>query len=242
MKRLPLVLVPVLLAGCASAPVLPSHLQVERKIGEEPSIGVATERSVGEVIYEVYNYEIRRDSSSRLLGSISIDVLAAAAELGPGTPLVGTTDKGAEVYCSADPVLRVAGRANAAHVCLRDQDQDGRFDLWRSPDGPPARRGWARLKSHVGFEKRSSVEMAQTGDGFRYELLYQGQSSGVVKILYREYLDSLVRPAFQQDLSYTLEESGPTEVSFRSIRMTIHSADNNGIRYTIDSGLERADQ
>jgi hypothetical protein len=81
--------------------------------------------------------------------------------------------------------------------------------------------------------------MAQTGDGFRYELLYQGLSAGVVKILYREYFDSLVRPAFQQELSYTLEEPGPTEISFRSIRMTIHSADNNRLEYTINDGLRQ---
>ena len=75
------------------------------------------------------------------------------------------------------------------------------------------------------------------GSGFKYELLYQGLSSGVVSILYREYVDNLARPAFQQDLLYTLQPGAPTEVSFRTVRMTIHSADNNGIGYTITRGL-----
>ena len=72
------------------------------------------------------------------------------------------------------------------------------------PDGPPARWGWAVLKQQVGYTEETSVEMAQSGDGFKYELLYQGISASVVSILYREYADSLVRPAFQQDLSYRL--------------------------------------
>lgn len=241
MKRFAAVVVLGFLMGCGSVPIIPAHLDVERRTGEEPPLGTRTVRSVGEVIYEVYNYEIRRDSSSRLLGNLTIDVLAASAQLSPDTPLVATVDKGVEVYCSAHPILRVAGEANVAHVCLRDQDRDQKFELWRSPDGPPARWGWASLKNHVGYEERSSVEMAQTGDGFRYELLYQGLSAGVVKILYREYFDSLVRPAFQQELSYTLKESGPAEISFRSIRMTIHAADNNRIEYTVSAGLRAAE-
>jgi hypothetical protein len=212
-------------------------VQIDRRVGEAPAIGARTEHSVGEVIYEIYNYEIRRDNSTRLLGPLSIRVLAASAVLGPDDAFVAVTDKGLRVHCSALPVLKVAGEANVAHVCLSDQNSDKQFDQWRSPDGPPARRGWAPLKEKVGYTEQSSVETGQIGSGFKYELLYQGLSSGVVSILYREYVDSLARPAFQQDLSYTLQPGAPTEVSFRTVRMTIHSADNNGISYTITRGL-----
>ena len=224
--------------GCATAPPMRSDTKIERRVGEKPSIGTATERSVGEVIYEIYNYEIRTQSNTRLLGPLAVDVLAAKFQVGPDDPFVGATEAGTRVHCSSEPVLRVAGQPNQAHVCLRDQNSDRVFDEWRSPDGPPARWAWAALKQRVGYTEETTVEMAQTGDGFKYELLYQGISSGVVSILYREYSDSLVRPAFQQDLSYTLQADGPTQISFRSIRMTIHAADNNGIRYTVDRGLE----
>ena len=238
MKTITLALSALALAACASAPLnIPSHLEVDRRIGEDPSIDVATERNVGDVIYEVYNYEVRRDTSTRLLGPLTIDVLAASAHLGPADAFVATPSHGVRVYCSATPVLRVGGRPNSAHVCLRDSSSDHQFDSWKSPDGPPARKGWAPLKETIGYKEESSVEMVETGAGFRSELLYQGLSSGVVSILYREYLDSLVRPAFQQDLSYTLENDGTTEISFRTIQITIHSADNNRIRYTLNRGL-----
>lgn len=226
--------------SCASAPPpLPSHVDVQRRTGEAPRVGEVSERSVGDVVYEIYNYEVRRDSSTRLTGYVIIDVFLAKANFGPETPLVATTDKGVSVHCTTEPVLRISGGRSRSHVCLQDLDSDSTFDQWRAPDGPPARRRWAPLEPKVGYEQRPSTEMAETGDGFRYELLYQGYSAGVVSILYREYFDSLVRPAFQQDLSYTLEPTGPTQISFRSIRMTIDSADNNRIRYTIDRGLER---
>jgi len=238
MKRLVPGLLTLAFAGCATAPPMPSDMKIERRVGEKPSIGTITDRSVGEVVYEIYNYEIRTQSRTRLLGPLSVDVLAAKFQVGPDDPFVGAMEEGTRVHCSSELVLRVAGQANQAHVCLRDQNSDRIFDEWRSPDGPPARWGWAALKQRVGYTEETTVEMAQSGDGFKYELLYQGVSSSVVSILYREYADSLVRPAFQQDLSYTLQADGPTHISFRSIQMTIHAADNNGIRYTVNRGLD----
>ena len=238
MRYVAVTAVAVAILGCASAPPpLPSHLKIDRRVGERPAIGSNEQRSVGETIYEIYNYEIRTDSSTRLLGPLAVDVLAADFQLGPNDPLVPASQEGERVHCSATRMLRVVGQPNTAHVCLRDPNDDHVFDEWRSPDGPPARRGWAKLKQPVGYKEETTVEMAQSGDGFKYELLYQGVSAGVVSILYREYVDSLVRPAFQQDLSYTLGPEGPTAISFRSIQITIHSADNNGIRYTVNRGL-----
>jgi len=42
---------------------------------------------------------------------------------------------------------------------------------------------------------------------------------------------------FQQDLKYTLADTGPTEIRFRVARLRIASADNNGIKYELLSGL-----
>lgn len=235
MRGTTLVVCAASLCACVAAPrpvlLRPS---VEARVGESPQVGVAAERSVGEVIYENYNYDIVRETSTRLAGPLVIDVFLAEADLGPDDKLVPTTDLGVSAHCAVEPVLHVAG--DRFVVCLRDENSDGMFDSWRSPDGPPARRGWANLKQPAAFTEKTAVEMAERG--FRYELLYQGLSSGVANILYREYLDSLVRPAFQQDLTYTLNPAGETAISFRGLRMTVQSADNNSIRYTIDRGLQ----
>jgi hypothetical protein len=73
-------------------------------------------------------------------------------------------------------------------------------------------------------------------DGFKYELLYQGLDNGVVRIAYREYTESLARPAFSQNLTYTLN-TGNTQIRFRDVLATIHSADNNEIVYTVNAGF-----
>lgn len=220
-----------LLVGCASVPVgIPL---THRRIGESPALRVPVSRSVGEVIYETFNYE--EWQGARLLEPITIDVLAADASLGPSDALIASQEAGATVYCTEKPALRAMSQPASSRICLADRDGDTRFEMWRAPEGPPARVQWAKLQASAAFSVGHS--MAPTGNGFRYELLYQGVSANVIRILYREYVDDLIRPAFQQDLSYTLSPSGPTDIAFRTSRIRVTAADNNGIQYEMLAGL-----
>jgi hypothetical protein len=81
------------------------------------------------------------------------------------------------------------------------------------------------------------IDTASVQSGFKYELIYRGLSDGIVTVSYKEYSNDLARPAFQQDLSYTLG-SGDTTVAFRNLRIEIHAADNFGINFTVISGLD----
>ncbi len=220
------------LGGCASVPVgIPL---AQRRVGDLPALNVPSSRAVGEVIYETFSYE--EWQGAQLLQPLTIDVLAAGATLGPNDGLIASQEAGATVYCTDKPALRVMNEAPSSRICLADQNSDGRFEVWRAPEGPPARVRWAPLHTEVAFSVGRS--MAPSGRGFRYELLYQGVSANVVRILYREYVDDLIRPAFQQDVSYTLAPSGPTDIAFRSSRIRVTAADNNGIRYEMLAGLK----
>jgi hypothetical protein len=70
---------------------------------------------------------------------------------------------------------------------------------------------------------------------FRQELIYQGLQNNVVRISYREFDSLLARPAFQQDLTYTISDGSKTDIRFREVSMTIISADNNMIEYIVNS-------
>ena len=77
------------------------------------------------------------------------------------------------------------------------------------------------------------------GSGSRTELLYQGLDRGVVRLSFREFVNELARPAFTQELTYTLEPGGrATTISFRRVRIEILSASNNEIRYRVIAGFE----
>jgi len=225
----------LLLASCASAPLTPTALP---RVGESPPLSQVTERSVGDVIYEIYNY--RQLTGARLQDTASADVFLARWTIDSAQFLEAFQTDGRQVYCTAQPVLHVTGSGIVSSVCLVDTNNDGTFDSWNAPDGPPARKTWNKLDAPLPY-KRSDSMATTGGGGFRYELLYQGLSSNVVGLLYREYADDLARPAFQQDLNYTLQPIGPTEISFRAIRIRIHSADNNKIRYEVLTGLQKRD-
>lgn len=79
--------------------------------------------------------------------------------------------------------------------------------------------------------------MGATGTGFKYELLYEGMDKGTIHITYREFTDNMIRPAFQQDVTYGLNNDGPTMVTFRKTKIEIISADNNTVKYRVLSGF-----
>lgn len=222
----------LVVAGCATtmAPVSTA----ERRVGEEPALLSQVERSVGDVIYATFNYE--KVLAARLTEPVMIDVMAARAAIPAGSTLDAFSDGGVSAYCTKDLALNVTLSGPYSRVCLADSDRNGRFDSWKAPEGPPARMMWAKLKSEAAFSTEDSASAVT--EGFRHELLYQGLSGNVIKLLYREFVNDLVRPAFQQELSYTLETSGPTEVSFRGTRLRIYSATNNAIRYEVLAGLQ----
>lgn len=204
------------------------------KVGEEPALATVTEKSVGEAVYETYNY--KQLTGARIAAPVTVNVLGAKWSLTQSDFLESFTQGSLTVYCTTRDVLQVTLNPMTSRVCLTDRNGDGRFESWKAPTGPPIRQAWNDLKSPIAYTQEPT--MAAAGGGFRYELLYQGISGNVVQLLYREFLDDLVRPAFQQDLSYTMETNGPTEVSFRGTRIRIYSADNNTITYEVLSGLE----
>jgi hypothetical protein len=217
--------------GCSSAPISMAPLSAPvRQVISEPRLHEIVQRSVGESIHSIRNFE--KKTLPRLTESVTIDVVLGDAFLPAGTVLAAGTEHGASVYCTAERLGRFGNLSS--RICLRDTASRGAFDEWRAPEGPPARVVWVKLAKPAAY---GLIETTEDIGGFQYELLYQGVAENVVRILYREFIDDRVRPAFQQDLSYTLAPEGPTEVSFRSTRLRIHSADNNSIRYEILSGM-----
>lgn len=144
--------------------------------------------------------------------------------LAAGTRLVSAVSSGEQVFCQ--PPARLGA------PCLKDTDGDGRFDhaytmnaygfIVNGADVPPA-------AYRIGDQSMQN--------GFKYELLYQGIDNGVVRIAYREYTENLARPAYSQNLTYTLEPNAGTRMRFRDVSAVIHAANNNQIKYTVESGF-----
>ena len=80
----------------------------------------------------------------------------------------------------------------------------------------------------------------QIGDqpgAFTAELIYSGMADGVVRAIYREYIDNTARPAFTQSLQYDLRAD--SVIAYKSLRLRILAASNTSLRYAVitDAGL-----
>jgi len=79
------------------------------------------------------------------------------------------------------------------------------------------------------FERTTHEEWQP--DSFRRELIYNGRTGNTVKLLYREFNEEMIRPAFTQEVAYDLDQ-GQT-IGFKGARFQVVAADNVNITYTV---------
>lgn len=82
-----------------------------------------------------------------------------------------------------------------------------------------------------GIRERPAKDSA-----FRRELIYSGLSQTTMSIMYREYIDDRVRPAFSQDLKY--DSAKGAAIGYKGARIEVMSAGNTSITYRVTAPLE----
>lgn len=88
--------------------------------------------------------------------------------------------------------------------------------------------------SALNFEEIKHLEYLR--DSFHQELIYNGRAGSTVKLIYREFVENRIRPAFTQEVTYDLSQG--KEIGFKGARLQVHEADNLSIRYTVLSHLQ----
>jgi hypothetical protein len=66
---------------------------------------------------------------------------------------------------------------------------------------------------------------------FTQQLIYAGKIGTTIRITYREFSNSLARPAFSQELTYDLSES--KTIVFRKTKIKLNEASNSSITFII---------
>ena len=210
-------LLTLILESCASVQATGSQYQT----GSFPELNAPVTVNVGEVMVSEYDY--LSQNRAILREAIRGSLWTGRNSLIAGASLVEAVSEGVTVYCQPP--------GGVGNPCLRDSDGDGYFDR------ASVMNLYGMLVSPSNIDPVGyRVSNPTIEDGFKYELLYQGVDGNVARIAYREYTDNLARPAFSQDLSYTLSD-GTTSISFREVSITIQDANNNDITYTVESGF-----
>jgi hypothetical protein len=82
----------------------------------------------------------------------------------------------------------------------------------------------------VPLFQRSDAVVEQEG-AFRAELIYSGLDGRTLHAVYREYAGDFLRPAFTQNLQYSLDES--SILAFRTVQVEVVNATNTALTYRI---------
>lgn len=232
----------VFAVGCAtvqpiSTPARTPQVESVRKVERNYELGTPSQAFVGEAIVRVKDYWERTTTSGGLAASESATLRLppfATLQINKGdlARLDGTTERDGQTY-------RVVQLPGSAAVLLR-------FLL--NEDGSLHGGAINHMGQRMGFNYQPepstlrfiAVSTSQTdrAKGWtNFELVYSGTTRDALNLLYREYTpDDMARPAFSQQLTY--DRASP-EIRFRSVRITVHEADNQSIRYTVEAdGLE----
>jgi len=68
-------------------------------------------------------------------------------------------------------------------------------------------------------------------DSIRQELIYNGKSGSEIKVLYREFKEDMIRPAFTQVMQYDLKDSN--FIRFKNFKIQVINANNEFIKYKV---------
>lgn len=223
----------ILAAGCTPTVQLKgTDASRVRYVSEEhPHIGKRRSATVGEALY----WQERRVAHTGVRLERQVDEtfgLGARVHLPADAVLLPADVTGeGDAYCSKQAAYTEPLAANPSRpVCFFDENQDGRLDrYWVAGTLASTARELPETPVYEGTQKLGK-------DGFRRELLYQGTQDGVIRLKYREFNGTIARPAFSQDLTYTVDGL-PTTIRFQSVAIAVEDVGGSEIRYSVESGF-----
>lgn len=144
-------------------------------------------------------------------------------------PLSGTTKEWHLYYDVKD---KIQGTNYGIAVSKKDKSiivPFGKSDYWN---------GTLATKNGIDFKTKSETYINNNCPNcFKQEFIFNGKVGTNLKFIYREYINDMARPAFNQELQYDLNESNI--VGFKGLRLEIINATNTNIEYKIFSSFNK---
>ncbi|MCK5769494.1 hypothetical protein [Algiphilus sp.] len=223
--------------GCvATVPYAPHS---EDRSFRGPPLRATHTATVGEAMITAYNHHSQIGATVDLQPISSDSFPGAARQV--GSQYFGNAQGGKPEsrYANLREVrMNAGGFAYCGSVqgniaCFSDPNDDRTFEKleWFSPQ-------FSELgEFDVKAPYTTDFHVIDDPSAFRKELIYQGRGTGTMHVVYREYSGGdLIRPAYSQQLTYELEDSG-AEIAFQSVRVRVLSADNTSVRYEVLSNF-----
>ncbi|MCP4050571.1 MAG: hypothetical protein GY730_07700 [bacterium] len=201
---------------------------VKKKVGVSPEINKVSQVYVGEKFYSQFDYMVT--DTIKIVGKFDFKFIdSGRVKINDGEVFFRYSDEdGSNFYCSVNGNF-FWGNNKGSIICVRDINNDGLIDDMNTPKSFFTNPWYSVSDKKIFYKKQAIIKV---GSGVRTDLIYQGRSNNVIKVQYREYVNNFVRPLFDQNLTYTLDET-QTKINFKGAEIEIMEADNNSIKYRI---------
>ncbi len=219
-------------SGCATHQVVETRTPVLEKVGQIPKLDTLNTVPVGGSVFSQFRYWSR--TGHRLLAPVDVRLsLGGRVVAAKNDFLLKSIADGQPAFCTETRAYVDGLVGPYKPACFLERGGPGVFThVTAAPS-----MVWFETKLPDGGVPYESSELAvERPDAFRFELLYQGASNKTLRLAYREFKNDLARPAFFQDVSYDID-TFPMQVSFRSVRIEVLEAGNNGMKYRVLSGF-----
>ena len=206
-KILPIILV-VVLSGCATISISETKL----KLIEYPQLNKAITAEIGEDVVKYGNLNISKGIVVKGKIIRDYDGFHGFKSNQERSRLAFKRDDD-ECYGPLNGIVQdafgIQFRNNGIwFVCVRESDINKRLYLYKYAAAFREDAGYIDNEYHIVSEMVSSYRDSNYLDSnFLQILIYNGKINNSINFLYREFIDNISRPNFEQDISYNLEES-----------------------------------
>lgn len=208
------------LAGFESYAVPQSSLQ--RTVGTNPTISTLSRASVGQVIFEDFNYISKNEPDHfRVVKPVNVSVA-------PAMSVKASLET--KIYAITDGKFCIN---NYGKDCFYDTNSDGKFETVSTQPG--LIRFEKELETPVEYYETRGEQTITDKGGYRREIIYQGRDGNTLRAKYREFSNNLARPAFTQDLTYPINDDNQSEIVFQNVSISVHEVSNTKVSYTVNS-------
>lgn len=219
MKKIYLFLTLALLSSCAFIKNVPPQ---KRSYDQYP-LNSSLNSEIGETIVEKGTEYFQDGLKIDKISSFSVSFVKFPYSEGEILPLSGT------VYNYNLYYIKNVTKTNYDEIGLCKDRKTGKVSAF--------------IQSQAGFATKAPKELevsqaeykSKCESCFKKELVYNGKSGTTLKFVYREYVNDMARPAFNQDLQYDLNESNI--IGIKGLRVEVLNATNTKIEYKILSSF-----
>jgi hypothetical protein len=196
---------------------LAAPAEARRAVANYPAIGMERTATTGSAIFQREN--VWQVEGVKLLG----DAPAAGLSAGDGLTYY-LRNRRKLVACP--PVEQ------GSMPCLIDRapenqmftEQAGSLGIDKAPLAQPVR-----------YETGHSVDTPGDKGTFRQQLSFLGVAGNTLRLSYREFVNDMARPAFTDEVTFTLSGSYPETIAYKDIVIDVLGISNAGIRYIVRS-------